>query len=264
MENEQIIKILFGVIDPIATILAVFLGHYLEKKDRNNRERVEHHRDGVYVVIIVMQVLVLFISSVTLTDIIDIRNANNEKETNIQEEIQGVEETVVATNEGTTEDTDETDGTEILDESAIVEKQISLLDLTPYTCTPEKSYGLGYPIKAEYDIVDVFGNKYATALWSYMERKDGERSMTYRLDGKYDTLEGVLAVANGAQGSSGTASIYIYADGVCVYSMEEFTSDMDSLEVSVDLTGVKDIKLEMYAGQGFSLYFCNPTLTYYE
>lgn len=145
--------------------------------------------------------------------------------------------------------------------------EVSLLDLKPYTCKPPKSDALGYPLCAEYDVVDVFGTYYAESLRGYMSKEDGEHSMTYKLNGAYDKLSFTVTTWDENLGSIYTASIYLYVDGEKKVDMPRIESDDESQYIEIELKGKDQLKIEMYGSgnmgnEGISALMCNPTLYY--
>jgi len=141
------------------------------------------------------------------------------------------------------------------DEGAQTVQNVSLISLAPWTYTGKKaSYGSG--VLTEYaDVEDIFGNYYRYSFHSNAEEVNGENSQTYRLDGQYSTLEFTVAIPSYSKGSTGTGSLYIYGDGALIFSRTDVTSSYETEFVSLDISGVKDLKIEMYGNSFYSSFF---------
>ena len=151
-------------------------------------------------------------------------------------------------------------------DGTLVEKK-SLFSLEPYTVTPVHSLG-AYPFAEEINERDVYSRTYARAFRACMIPADGERSMTYRISKKYKKFSFVLAVSESSKGCPYSGSLYIYADGRLVVRRDNISSTHSAENITVNVSGVRDLKIEMYAGNNgawmpassTSVLMCNPTL----
>ena len=141
-------------------------------------------------------------------------------------------------------------------------EEISLLDLEPYAYEPSADY---YPLSDEYNVQDVFGNEYSEVYRAYMEREAGKFSMTFRLNNEFRKLKGIVTVSKKSRGSNYKGSFYLYVDGKREISMKSIASDSDPKPIEVDLTGVTDLKIEMYGNgnmgnDGIDVMLAEPIL----
>ncbi len=127
--------------------------------------------------------------------------------------------------------------------TSYVPKSISLLSLEPYTSMPFQ--------EADYSIEDLYGTKYNCAIYTWEEKENGPTYCTYRLNSAYSELRFVSGVVSWGRGVQGTASILIVGDGKELYS-RELTCESDSLDVKLDVSGIKDLTIELY---GVEEYF---------
>lgn len=153
---------------------------------------------------------------------------------------------------------------ESVSETSMISKQISLLQLEPYTFSPGS--GLGLPFEEENNPKDIFGNQYHTALRAYMSMTDGEYYRIYRLNREYDVFSFTLAIPDSSRGSEYTGDLFIYTDNNQVKKITGIKSDTDSTHIEIPVRGVNDLKIEMYGDgnitlNGISVMMCDPTLT---
>ena len=142
-----------------------------------------------------------------------------------------------------------------------ISQEISLFDLEPYTYN---SSGFEEPYDVEYNKKDIFGVEYAAVFRGYMEREYKE-SMTYRLNGEYDRLEATIAVYSESRGSGYKGSVFLFVDDKKVVNYPAISSDFESEKIAIDLSGVKDLKIELYGDgnmglNGISVLLADPVL----
>lgn len=118
---------------------------------------------------------------------------------------------------------------------APVEK--SLLSLTPWTNMPF--------IEANYIMEDIFGTQYDNCIYSMEEKSDGKGYCTYRLNYEYTNLQFISGIVSYGRGDPGTATIRVLGDGEELYS-RELTCESESVEVILNVSGVKDLTIELY------------------
>jgi tetratricopeptide (TPR) repeat protein len=116
-------------------------------------------------------------------------------------------------------------------------------------------------------ITDTLGNHYDTYLRGYMDNDDFEGGSYYVWDigKKYSTLTAIGIAPDWSKGSSYTCSFKIYGDGRTLYSKSNISADTKPFSVVVDITGITDLKVEMYGGgnmgiSGISSVLCNVML----
>lgn len=118
---------------------------------------------------------------------------------------------------------------------------VDLTTLNPYYTKTDDLY-------VSQQIVDTLGNVYATGLQSWWCHSEPQ-SNTYYINGNYSLLTATVIVDEMSKGSKELASIYIYGDDNCLYSVD-VTSDQKPFEIAVDITGVTDLTIDMF-GRGY-------------
>ena len=134
---------------------------------------------------------------------------------------------------------------------------VDLLTLEPYyegTVTMELN-----------GIEDTLGNRYASALRGFMSPGD---AANYNLDcfdiwdigGAYRTLTATVMVRRRDRGSRHEGSFRIYGDGHLLYAEDGIGSMTKPYEICVDITGVTDLKIEMYGNGNSGTHGINSVL----
>ena len=119
------------------------------------------------------------------------------------------------------------------------DEAIDLSELVPFETSR-------FPLEFEEDCVDIQGNVYEQSLKAYMEEKNAQAA-TWEINGNYNSLEATLFVLESSKGSSNTGGIRIYGDRRILLEDVNITANMKSYNIQVDVTGVRDLKIEMYA-----------------
>ena len=138
----------------------------------------------------------------------------------------------------------------------------SLTAIEPYTYSP-KNWGIPY-IHRIYNVTDIFGNEYSTAIESEYLTSVGTASATFRLNNEFSRLEFDLAVPDEDRGYEGAAEIYIY-NGKDLIFERKVSSDMDTEHIVLPLDNCKDLTIELYSYKSTALYnlsvmMCDPFL----
>jgi len=94
---------------------------------------------------------------------------------------------------------------------------------------------------------DNLGNTYTEGLTNYHGYTSGGKR-EYVLDGKYRRMKGKFILNYSDRSSSGEYFLKIYGDEKLLYSFSEMTAGVRPAEFDVDLTGVLQLRIEMYAG----------------
>ena len=100
-------------------------------------------------------------------------------------------------------------------------------------------------------LTDTLGNKYRSGLRGYMAPGDPQK---YNLDcyciwdigGRFRTLTATGIIRKQDKGSQYEGSYRIYGDGRLLYSRDGIDSMTKPYQISIDITGVTDLKIEMY------------------
>ena len=114
-------------------------------------------------------------------------------------------------------------------------------------------------------IEDTLGNRYASALRGYMSPGD---AANYNLDcfdiwdigGAYRTLTATVMIRRRDRGSRHEGSFRIYGDGHLLYAEDGIGSMTKPYEIVVDITGVTDLKIEMYGNGNAGTHGINSVL----
>lgn len=87
---------------------------------------------------------------------------------------------------------------------------------------------------------------------------------SFRLERSYNTLRGVVGVPERSKGASLNGKVEIYGDGKLLWKDHEVNGNKQSREISVDITGVEDLRLVIKGDlSGFlsvSVMFADVTL----
>ena len=144
-------------------------------------------------------------------------------------------------------------------------KIVELFSMDPYTSGTHKLSGYT-------SVEDTLGNVYSEALLG-ASNKDGtwgvgECSLTFSIDKQYTCLFATVAVRKNTSGISDTAIgiIRIYGDDRLLWSDENIRKDTKPYDIEVDITGVTDLKIEMYGDEnmgtnGIHTLLCEPKLS---
>ncbi len=100
-------------------------------------------------------------------------------------------------------------------------------------------------------LTDTLGNRYSSGLRGYMAPGDPAK---YNIDcfsiwdigGEYRTLTATGIIRRKDKGSRFEGSYRIYGDGRLLYSRDGIGSMTKPYEIVIDITGVTDLKIEMY------------------
>ena len=129
---------------------------------------------------------------------------------------------------------------------------VDLTTLNPYY-TSNKYFEVVSGIK------DTLGNKYKTGIRSFADHiggrwSGGETYWVWDIGGKYNKLTATGIIRNEDKGASLNLNglVRIYGDGRLLYEKNNITSNTKPYYINVNISGVKDLKLEMY-GQSSEL-----------
>lgn len=114
-------------------------------------------------------------------------------------------------------------------------------------------------------LTDTLGNKYRSGLRGYMSPGDPEK---YNMDcfciwdigGQYRTLTATGIVRKKDKGSHSEGSFRIYGDGRLLYSRDGIGSMTKPYPISIDISGVHDLKIEMYGNGNMGTNGINSVL----
>ncbi len=140
-------------------------------------------------------------------------------------------------------------------------KQISLGDLKAYL---EGRYGAGN-VEGE-SAEDTMGNSYSYALRGSGEEygfygNKYDRFKTWSIDGQYKFFFATVAVDQYWR-SKNSGIIRIWGDDRLLWSDEKIEASTKPYNIEVDITGVVDLKIEMYTSDVYSCVLLgNPTLS---
>jgi len=135
---------------------------------------------------------------------------------------------------------------------------VSIFDLNPFTTGR-------FILDVWYNQKDTMGNIYEKSFRAYMGALDGGQSSTYDIGKKFNVLKGKVSIFEGTGSSPDTGYIKVYGDGKLIYSKTDFIGATKPFDISIDITGVTDLKIEMSADgnmgwSGLSILFSDVTL----
>lgn len=136
-------------------------------------------------------------------------------------------------------------------------KIISLRELQPYVTG---DYELGEAYNSEENRTDTMGNVYSYALRGTKGPSYGEVSNTYCINQQYAIFSATVAVRQGAS-SDNSGIIRIYGDGRLLWSDENIRKDTKPYNIEIDISGITDLKIEMYYRGGLAALLCDPMLS---
>lgn len=136
------------------------------------------------------------------------------------------------------------------------------------TLTPFASKGsIGYGYKNASYRTDTFGNVYTEVFRGFMSVKDGPSYELYYLNNQYKYMQATVAVNKNWDSVTGgyindkyIGIIRISGDGRLLWSDEHITSTTHPYTIKVDVSGVKDLKIEMYGEGNMGTHGINPLL----
>lgn len=138
----------------------------------------------------------------------------------------------------------------------------------PVRLSSLRAYAKGkFDLTWDYMKYDTRSGLYADMLFGSMDVKDGSAYLLYDLGGKYHYLRATAGAKRNGNGINEKykAIIRIYGDERLLFSDEEITSVSQPYEMTVDVSGVMDLKIEMYGAgnsgsNGIRAMLGNPVL----
>lgn len=115
-------------------------------------------------------------------------------------------------------------------------------------------------------IKDSNGKEYSNYILSE-ERKFGDSTneIQYNLDKKYTKLEGTICVAEGQEKFTDSVSsnlrVTIYSGNKVIYFSDKFSDDKMSIDFSVDVSDVKDLRIVFNGSNDVKYFMGDPLLT---
>ena len=138
---------------------------------------------------------------------------------------------------------------------------VLMADMEPYAESGSISTG---------EKTDTMGNTYTYAFKGSRDIRDSDAYVIYDIAGKYNYLNGTVAVCKKSGGNSidkkFVGHIRIYGDDRLLWSDDNITAITKPYDIQVDVKNVVDLKIEMYGAgnlgnSGISVLFGNPTLS---
>ncbi len=147
------------------------------------------------------------------------------------------------------------DDGEDVDKRSIWLDELQIVDSDRYTGNMGDSF-VG-KIGTRNDVIDTKGNSYEHGLeawiarWNYQDESSWAWS-TYDLGGKYSTLSGTIGLLESCYNKTDfNTTLEIWGDDVLLYSLD-LLPDMENKEISLDITGVKSLKISLYDNKSVS------------
>ena len=152
-------------------------------------------------------------------------------------------------------------GLSVLNGDAILQaEKDSYLQYAPVDLTSLTPYYEGYISVFTDGATDIMGNYYSTGIRGYMDTSWDNCYNIWDIGGRYNILTATGIVFEEEKGSSCVGSYKIYGDGVLLYERNNISSQTKPYTIEVDITGVTDLKIEMYGQGNMGAYGINSAL----
>ena len=117
----------------------------------------------------------------------------------------------------------------------------------------------------QYGLTDTMGNKYSSGLRGYMSpadpiKYDMDCFCIWDIGGKYKTLTATGIIRAKDKGSKYEGSYKIYGDGRLLYSKDSIGCMTKPYQITIDISGVTDLKIEMYGNGNMGTSGINSVL----
>ncbi len=96
-------------------------------------------------------------------------------------------------------------------------------------------------------IKDSYGNSYSSNILKFVTGY--EAFVTYDLNGNYDTFRGSIVCSDRTNGDA-VMQVGIYADGVKVYELKNYTKQMPAQPFTIDVSGVGELSIKTTKTEG--------------
>lgn len=98
----------------------------------------------------------------------------------------------------------------------------------------------GYAFNLIYNVEDNLKNTYVVGI----ETRNGENSQTYYINDKYRKLKGRYILDYDYRDTDVESELKIYGDGELIYTSPVLTGGVRPIDIEVDISGVKELKVE--------------------
>lgn len=114
-------------------------------------------------------------------------------------------------------------------------------------------------------ITDTLGNQYSTGIRGYASVEDSDTFdwncyCIWDIGGKYNLLTATGIILESNKGSNCEGSLKIYGDGILLYEKSGIGSQTKPYHIEIDITGVTDLKIEMYGEGNMGAYGISSVL----
>lgn len=134
----------------------------------------------------------------------------------------------------------------------------SIKDYNPVSVLDLQPYAIGRcDLDDDTEAKDNMGNIYEAALVGYYE---SEAYNVYDIGGKYNILTGTVCITKGSIGTRSTGYIKIYGDDILLWEDNNITANTKPYDISVNVSGVTDLKIEMSGRGKLVVMLCNPVI----
>jgi len=112
-----------------------------------------------------------------------------------------------------------------------------------------------------YVVTDVKGDKYTDYILVNESSKLKENKITWKLDGEYSLLSGRIAISDeiGKVTSKGV-KVSVIGDGKTIYKSKKLKNKTAPFDFSVDISGVKELKIVLESDKGISYIIGSPVI----
>ena len=145
-------------------------------------------------------------------------------------------------------------GLSILPDDDILQENLEqYYAFAPVDLTSITPYYEGYIDVFTGGATDTLGNHYNTGIRGYMSTSDSNCYCIWDIGEKYNTLTATGIILEADKGSGFEGSYRIYGDDVLLYERTNIGSQTKPYHIEVDITGITDLRIEMYGAGNISL-----------
>lgn len=112
-------------------------------------------------------------------------------------------------------------------------------------------------------VTDTLGNQYSTGVirgFADVKNSDWNCYCIWDIGGKYNLLTATGIILDFEKGSNCEGSLKIYGDGILLYEKSGIGSQTKPYHIEIDITGVTDLKIEMYGEGNMGAYGISSVL----
>ena len=112
-----------------------------------------------------------------------------------------------------------------------------------------------------YYIIDSKGKHHTEYIFVDSSDKEQENTMTWNIDKNYSTLSGKIVLGKDVQKDAKGVKITIKGDGKTIYKSKKIKSTTAPFDFSVDVSGVKELKIILESNKGIPYIIVDPMIS---